>query len=62
MIVFNLNIISMYAVIIGIYRGTLDPKEVLALFGSVVTGVIFFYFGKNMQTVDNSPSQPPQLG
>ena len=60
MVVFNLNIISCFAVLIGIYRGTLDPKEVLALFGSVVTGIIFFYFGKGMSdkptTVENTPT------
>jgi hypothetical protein len=50
LVVVNLNVISCFAVCIGIYRGTLDPKDVLALFGSVVTGVIFFYFGKGMAT------------
>lgn len=62
MVVANLNIISCYAVLIGIHRGTLEPKDVLALFGSVVTGVIFFYFGKGMTDKSSTGTNTPTVG
>lgn len=62
LVVSTLSLISAYAVIVGIYRGTLDPKEVLALFGSVVTGVIFFYFGKGMSDKPTTTENTPTVG
>lgn len=62
MVVSTLSTVSAYAIIVGINRGTLDPKEVLALFGSVVTGVIFFYFGKGMTDKATTGTNTPTVG
>lgn len=41
-----LGILTTFAGIVGIWRGTLEPKEVLALFGTIITFVIGYYFSK----------------
>lgn len=50
-----LAVITLYSVILGVWRGVLDPKDILALFGSAISFVFGFYFGK--RDVDNSPAQ-----
>ena len=38
--------ITTFAVVMGIWRGSLDSKDVLAIFSSVVTFIIGYYFSK----------------
>lgn len=45
-----LGVVTTYSSAIGVYRGTLDPKDILAIFGSVVTFIIGFYFSKREST------------
>ncbi len=46
-LIFVLCLVTVYAVIIGTNRALLDPKDVLTLFGLVITSVVSFYFGKS---------------
>lgn len=55
-----LAVITLYSVILGVWRGTLDPKDILSLFGSALSFVFGFYFGK--RDVDNSPTQTNEIG
>lgn len=55
-----LAVITLYSVILGVWRGVLDPKDILALFGSAISFVFGFYFGK--RDVDNSPTQKEDIG
>lgn len=55
-----LAVITLYSVILGVWRGVLDPKDILALFGSAISFVFGFYFGK--RDVDNQPSQSSEMG
>lgn len=41
-----LSVITLYAVILGVWRGVLDPKDVLAIFASVMSFIIGFYFSR----------------
>lgn len=55
-----LAVITLYSVILGVWRGVLDPKDILALFGSALSFVFGFYFGK--RDVDNSPRHRDEIG
>ena len=50
-VTFILGALTSFAVVVGIYRGTLDPKDVLGIFSSVVTFIIGFYFSKRESPV-----------
>lgn len=41
-----LGVITLFAVSLGIWRASLDSKDVLAIFSSVVTFIIGYYFSK----------------
>jgi uncharacterized membrane protein required for colicin V production len=43
-ITFVLGLLTTFAGFIGIWRGTLDPKEVIAIFGTTLTFIIGYYF------------------
>ena len=45
LIVVALVLLALFAGVMGILRGTLDPKELIALFGTALTFVLGFYFG-----------------
>jgi len=49
-VVFILGILSMFAGIYGIVKGTLEPKEIIGLFGTAMTFVLGFYFGSKGET------------
>lgn len=64
MIVTTLNIITLFSVCVSIWRGTLEGKEVLALFSTSVSLVIGYYFGRaSTPTVtETGTSTDPNLG
>jgi ABC-type glucose/galactose transport system permease subunit len=53
MIVIVLCLIAMFASVWGIIHATLEPKEIVALFGTALTFVLGFYFGSK-----GDPAQP----
>ena len=53
-VMFILGLLMGYTGVIGIWRGTLDPKDILAIFSSVVSFIVGFYFSKrDDKIVDN---------
>lgn len=56
-VVFILGLMCAYSVFMGINRGSLDPKDVLTLFGLIATNIVSFYFGKS-QAPEVIPSAP----
>lgn len=52
-----LSIITLYAVILSVWRGSMDAKDVLTLFGYVMTSVISFYFGNKTPTDTGAKSE-----
>lgn len=45
LVVVALVILALFAGVAGILKGTLEPKEIIALFGTALTFVLGFYFG-----------------
>ena len=44
-VVLILGILSAFAGVWGIIKGTLEPKEIIGLFGTALTFVLGYYFG-----------------
>lgn len=62
MFVASLNVITTFGVIWGVIHGTLDVKEVLALFATSISLVLGFYFGSRTPTVPVDPVTPTTQG
>lgn len=55
-----LGILTTFAGVVGIWRGTLEPKEVITLFGTIITFVIGYYFSsKKADPVSTSGTSSP---
>jgi hypothetical protein len=49
-IVVMLCLMALFTCVVGVLRGTLDPKEIIGIFSSAVLLVLGFYFGKREST------------
>ena len=56
----SLNVITMFACIWAIIHGSLEAKNILALFGTTLNTIVGFYFGSKMAGVDK-PVDPTQF-
>ena len=52
-IVLILGILTLTAGVLGIVKGTLEPKEIIVLFSTALNFVLGFYFGSK-----GDPTQP----
>lgn len=55
-LVFSLTALSIFAGVWGVIHGTLDPKEIITLFGTALTLVLGAYFGSKFPASPSSPS------
>jgi len=45
LIILALVLLTAFAGVVGILKGTLEPKEIITLFGTALTFVLGYYFG-----------------
>ena len=49
LVVIALVLLAIFAGVVGILKNTLEPKEIIALFGTALTFVLGYYFGNKKE-------------
>ena len=61
-VIIVLALMAGFTAIWGVMHGTLDPKDILSIFGGAVTMIVAFYFGKSISNNNSTPSDPDNTG